>query len=78
MNHQPCGLVYNHQRLILVDDIDRDVLGSKDVNRGRDQLNFDLIVFAEFVRRLGWLPVYEYVFILNQTLQSCSAPTLDL
>ena len=78
MDHQTRRFIYDHQRLIFVNDLDRNVFRRKDVCRRSDQLHFDLIVFAEFVGRFGWLAVYEDVFIFNQPLQTRAAPALEL
>ena len=50
MDHQSGRFIYDNQRLIFVNDLDRNVFRRKDVRRRSNQLHFDLIVFAEFVK----------------------------
>ena len=78
MDHQPGPFIYDDQRLIFVDDLDRNVLRRKGIRRRSDQIHFDLIIFAEFVRRFSGLTVYEDVFIFNKSLQARAAPALEL
>src|SRR5215216_1001148 len=78
MDHQSRRFIYNHQRLIFVDDLDRNVLRRKRIRDRSDQLHFDLIVFAKFVGRFGEPAVYEYVFTFDQPLQTRPAPALEL
>ena len=68
MDHEPGRLVYNYQRVVFVNDIEWDIFRREDIGRRRDQFYFNFISFAEFIRRLRDFSVYEYVFILNQTL----------
>jgi len=78
MDHEPSRFVYHDERVVFVNNINRNILRYERLRRGRDQLNFDFIMFPNFVRRFRRLAVNEYVFILDQALETCSTPTLDL
>src|ERR1051325_9753706 len=78
MDHESGGLIYDNQRLIFINDLDRNVLRRESGCHRSDQLHFDTIVFAEFVGRFGGLIVYEYIFTLDQPLQTRPAPALEL
>ena len=78
MDHQPCRFVYHDKRVVFVNNLKRNIFRNERVCGGRDQLDFDFVLFADFVRRLRRLAINEYVLILDQTLQTCSTPTLDL
>src|ERR1051325_840638 len=78
MDHEPSGFIYDHQRLVFINDLERNIFRREEVRRRRDQLNFNLVMLAKFV---GWLrdfPVYEYIFILDQPLQARAAPAFKL
>jgi len=68
MDHETGRLIHYYQRLVFVNDIEWDIFRREDIGRRRDQLYFNFISFAEFIRRLRDFSVYEYVFILDQTL----------
>src|SRR4030095_2972468 len=78
MYYKSGRFVYDEERFIFVDNIDRNVLGCKSRGHRQAELNFNFIVGAQFVRRLRGFAVDENIFILNQTLQTCATPVVDL
>ncbi len=78
MDHEPCGFIHNHQRLIFVNDFKRNIFRREEVRRRRYQFNFNLVMFAEFVGGLCDFTVYQYVFVFNQSLQARTTPAFDL
>ena len=49
VDHKPGRFVYNNQRLIFVNNFERDIFRREEVGRRRYQFNFNLIMFAEFI-----------------------------
>ena len=78
MDHKPRRLVYDNQRVIFVNNFDRNVFGREVCGWRSDQLDFDFIAFAEFVSGFRDLVVYEDIFVLNQLLQTRTTPSFDL
>jgi hypothetical protein len=78
MDHEPGRFVNHYQHVVFINNVERDILRREDIRGRRDKLYFDLISIAELVGRLRDLAVNKHVFILNQPLQACAAPALDL
>ncbi len=78
MDHKSGGFIYDGQRLVFINDLDRNIFRRKGIGRRRDQFDFDLVVFAELVGRFRDLTVYEDVFVFDQALQARPAPTVNL
>src|SRR6185436_2222249 len=70
--------VHDKESIVFVNNLDRNIFRYESVRSGRDQFDFNLVVLTKFVRRFCRLAVNEYVFILDQTLQTRSTPALDL
>jgi hypothetical protein len=78
MDHEPGRFIYDDQRLIFVNDFERNIFRCKDVRGRRYQVNFNLVMFAEFVGGFCDLAVYQYVFVLDQPLQTRTTPAFKL
>ena len=77
MDDQSGGLVYNDECFVFVDDLDRDRFRSEvGCSRG-DQLDFEFVVFAQLVGRLGRLAVDENVFGFDETLEPRATPAVN-
>lgn len=77
MHDKTGGFVYDEERLIFVDDVDRYRFRSETRHRRRDELDFDVVMFAKLVRRLAEFAVDENVFALDEALQARAAPAFD-
>ena len=49
MDHKPCRFVYHDKRVVFVNNINRNIFRYEGIRGGRDQLDFDFVVFADFV-----------------------------
>ena len=78
MDHESRGFIHDNERLVLVDDLDRNVFGCKRDGGRRSEVYFKVVAVAESVRGFGNLAVNENVFALDQFLQACATPTFDL
>ncbi len=71
-------LVDDGEVLVLVDDIERYVLGLEPCGRSLDQIDLDGVALAEPVRRLDRPVIDQHVFVLDQPLQPRTRPSVDI
>src|SRR5260370_17685326 len=67
--------VYYDQRVVFVNNIKGNVVGSKGGGRGCRQFDFDLITLVQFVRYFRRFTVYQNLFPFYQPLQTAPTPT---
>ena len=78
VDHETSRLVYHHKSLIFVNNLDWNIFRCERFRSRRDQLDFNFIMFTQLVGRLRGFTVDEYVFVLDQTLQTSATPAFDL
>jgi len=77
MDDQAGGLVDYDQGRVFVDDFDRNCFGRERGGRRSNEFDFQLVVLAQFVRRLRGFAVDENVFRFDQALQARAAPAFN-
>jgi hypothetical protein len=78
VNYKSSGFVHDDQSFIFVNDVEWDVLGSKCVRCRSVKLDFYLIAKSKSVGYFRAPAVYDYVFILNKSLETCTTPVGNL
>jgi hypothetical protein len=78
MNDETGRLVDDHDFFVLVNYFDGNVFRKERGRRQRGEISFDLILGPQFVRRLRGATVDQDLSVIDQTLQTGTAPTLDL
>lgn len=77
MDDQAGGLVNDDECVVFVDDFNGNGFGSKAGRSRRNQFDFQLVVFAQFVGRFRGFAVYENVFRFDEALEPGAAPTFN-
>src|SRR5882757_2245849 len=77
MNNQTPWLVYNCECRVFKHYVEWNVFRSK-VRTRRNQICFDKVVCPQLIRSLGIFTANKNLAILDQFLQSRTAPTLDM
>jgi hypothetical protein len=73
-----CRFVDYHEKVIFINDLKRNVFGSKAGEGQRGQFRIDLIVRAQFIGWLRGATVDNHIAVVNQALQSRTTPGLNV
>ena len=70
------GFVDDREVFVLEDDVERDVFGFEGRGRKLVELNFDLVIFTDLVRRFGSDAVDEDVAIADKAMEARAGPVV--
>jgi len=78
MDYHSGRFVDNGEKLVLKNDVERNIFRFENIGLHFDKIDIDLIIFMQFVRRLGRFFVDQHIAVLDQTLQARTRPAFDL
>ena len=68
MHHHSRWFVDDGEKLVFINNIERNILRLKSRDRCLDQVDLDLVALANLVRRLDGLVVDENILVIDQPL----------